>query len=385
MVRIHSPLPNLLKRLNLKNIKKNLQELFKKFFYKIFLLIHGNIKGKISEKDDSRVNILISKKESKFSYKIFKVKDARLYTDCIHDMAVILDNFILDGPSYQLRPVNNAKVENNIVFTKGTPRRKKKLKGKILSLLTGGAGNDNYFHWMYDVLPRIGICEKVIDISKIDYFLLPSIEKKYQTETLDVLNIPRHKRLSSKFYRHVVTSEIIITQHPYCIKNDASNEIQNIPIWISQWLKEKCLQSDYEKDDSPKKIYIDRSDSQSNINKLRLIVNETEVKNFLKKQGFEIICLSNFSFKDQVKMMNNAEIIVGLHGAGFGNFCFCKPDTKIIELKSYSAGKMYENLAKSNKLVYKAISCKPEKFDYQNQYGHIKISLKELRNTIESF
>ena len=29
----------------------------------------------------------------------------------------------------------------------------------VLSLLTGGGGNDNYWHWMFDVLPRIKLSE----------------------------------------------------------------------------------------------------------------------------------------------------------------------------------------------------------------------------------
>ena len=105
----------------------------------------------------------------------------------------------------------------------------------------------------------------------------------------------------------------------------------------------------------------------------------------MKNKGFEIVCLSNFSFKDQVNIVGNADTIVGLHGAGFANFCFCKPKTQILELKSSTAGKMYENLATSNNLIYKVISCKPEKFDQQNQFGHIKIPINELNTAIESF
>ena len=369
----------------MKKLKKILQALFKDFFYKIFSLIYGNIKGTIKNGEDSRIKVLLSIKEKKINYKVFKVKNARLYTDRIHDMAIILDNLIVDGPSYQLRPINNAEVEDNVVFKKGTSRIKKKLNGTILSLLTGGAGNDNYFHWMYDVLPRIAICDEVIDVSKIDYFLIPSLDKKYQRETLDILNIPNSKLLTSKFYRHVSGTEILATQHPYCIKNDASKEIQNIPIWISQWLRKKCLTASTGKINTPKKIYIDRSDSQSNVKNLRSIINETEVQNYLKNKGFEIVCLSNFSFKDQVNIVGNADTIVGLHGAGFANFCFCKPKTQILELKSSTAGKMYENLATSNNLIYKVISCKSEKFDQQNQFGHIKIPINELNTAIESF
>ena len=251
-----------------------------------------------------------------------------------------------------------------------------------MSLLTGGAGNSNYFHWLYDVLPRIGIYEKISNINNIDYFLLPDTKKKFQKETLDKLNIPLQKRLSSKNFRHITGSEIIVTDHPYCIKNDASNEIQNIPIWISKWLREKYLVNNQIETKELKKIYIDRSDSSSNTKKYRSIINEEDVKKFLEKIGFNFISLSNFSFEEQVKIINKADFIVGLHGAGFANLCFCKPKTKILELKSNTAGKMYENLAKNNDLIYKTISCHSEKFDYKNQYGHINVSIKELEKSV---
>ena len=72
----------------------------------------------------------------------------------------------IEGPSYQLRKKNiNSNIKNNVVFEKGTPRVLKKIKGKVLSLITGGGANDNYWHWLYDVLPRLKICEKVIKTS----------------------------------------------------------------------------------------------------------------------------------------------------------------------------------------------------------------------------
>ena len=105
-----------------------------------------------------------------------------------------------------------------------------------------------------------------------------------------------------------------------------------------------------------KKIYIDRSDSTSNVKHLRSIQNEEEVKKFLSSMGFEIIRLSEYSFQDQVSIFNKAEIIIGLHGAGFANTVFSRPNTKIIELKIKThPGKEIENLAISNKLSYKAL------------------------------
>ena len=369
----------------MKKIIKKIQNFTKHFAYKILIFFHGKITGKIKAGNDPRIQIFKSSFDNRYEYNIYKVSKARIYTDRVHDMAIILDNLIVEGPSYQLRPINNTHVEKNIVFEKGTPRIKKEIKGTVLSLLSGGAGNNNYFHWMFDVLPRIGICEKVLDTSKIDYFLLPNLEKKFQSETLDILGIPKNKRLSSKNFRHISGSQIIATSHPYCFNNDASNEIQNIPIWISKWLKKNFLKNNISDNKKQRNIYIDRSDAESNTKNFRSITNEEEIKNFLKKRDFKFISLGNLPFKEQINIINNAEIVVGLHGAGFANFCFCKPKTKIIEFKSNTAGKMYENLAKSNNLIYRDVSCVPDRYNYQNQYGHIKVSIKELENKLESF
>jgi len=368
----------------LRELKKKLQNIFKLFFYKVFLLLYGKIRGKINFQKNERVQTEIVHEKSNLKYKIYKIKNGRLYTDRIHDTAIIIDNFIVEGPSYQLRTINNAKVEENIVFHKGTPRLKRNLSGKVLSLLTGGAGNDNYFHWLYDVLPRFALCSKIIDLNKIDYFLLPSLKKKFQRETIELLNIPIKKCISSEKYRHINSTEIYVTEHPYVITNDASNDIQNIPIWISEWLKKYIKKDSKTNSLRPKKIYIDRRDSSSNVKDLRLITNENEIKEFLEKEGFQSVILGNFHFKEQIEIFNNAEIIIGLHGAGFANLCFCKKGTKVLELKTTTDGKMYENLALTNGLKYKAIKIEASKYKMA-QFGHINVPIDTLNQNLKNF
>ena len=368
------------------NIKNKLRDIFKNFSYKIFSLFNGGIKGKISFEKDSRVKIQTVKKENNINYRVFNIKNGRLYTDRIQDTAIILDNFIVEGPSFQLRQVNkamnNVEVEQNIVFKKGTPRIKKNINGKVLSLLTGGAGNDNYWHWLFDVLPRLAIFEDIKDLNLMDFFLLPSTDEKFQKETLDLLNISREKCISSKSFRHIQCSEIFVTDHPYALTKDISYDIQNMPRWIPKWLKKKYINKESNNySNLPKKVYIDRKDAKSP--DVRSVINDDEVKNFLNKKGFKSLIMKDFHFKDQVKIFNNAEIIIGLHGAAFANLCFCKPGTKVIELGTARTGRMIENMAAINDLVHKSISCVPSKYEY-NQSGHIIVSIDLLKKTIEN-
>ncbi len=216
--------------------KKNFQNIYKQFIYLIFKLFYGTIKGivKLNKDTNEKIDILIS---NKYRYSLYVCKNSRIYTDTIHDTAFIKNNRILEGPSFQFRNNIIADCKENIVFKKGTPRIKKKLSGKVFSLLTGGGGNSNYFHWLFDVLPRLFILRKKMNLDDIDYFLFPNTNLNFQKESLDLLNIPVHKRISSQKYRHVSAKEILSVDHPCVILNDPLKDNENIPIWILEFYK----------------------------------------------------------------------------------------------------------------------------------------------------
>ena len=348
--------------------------------------IHGPIKNSIGKYDDKRIKVKVINTEEELKYNVYSITDGRLYTDRIHDSAVILDNRIIEGPSFQLRELSdtivNSKISDNIVFSKGTPRKLIKLNGSVLSLLTGGAGNNNYWHWLFDVLPRFGLCNKSTNLSEIDYFLLPSLLKQYQKESLDCLNIPNHKRISSEKFRHVKAKELIVTDHPVVVSGNATKDILNIPSWLISWLRDNFMNQEATINNKIKnKIYIDRDDISLNNLPQRFISNDDEVKKCMFDNNFITVKLHKTDFRKQVDLFHNAECIVGLHGAGFGNIVFCKPGTKIIELKSLTSGDAIKNLAKKNDLNYNSIEVEAKqihKFNFPNQQGSIQIPINNL-------
>ena len=367
-------------------IKKKLQFLFKLVGYKVFFLLYGKIEGKINKKNNIDYQITNISLDNQKNYNFYRVPRARLYTDRIHNTAVILNNKIIDGASFQFgysgRFITDLECEKNIVFKIGTPRLLKKLQGSTASFLTGGAGNDNYFHWMFDVLPRLAIIEKEFNVDKIDYFLFPDLKKKFQNETLNILNIPNHKRLSSEIYRHIASDNIIATDHPYSNSNP-TEDIKNIPKWISSWLKKKFIKEENLKENF-KNIYITRKDSTFN-KSVRKIINEDEVISFFKKKNFEIITLSDLQFSEQVSLFNNANLISGLHGAGLANLVFSKRKTKILEIKSITAGDVIKNLALSNELQHKSIDIEPISHGENNQNGNIIVNIEDLKEKLNTF
>ena len=363
--------------------KKKLQLLFKKLSYWFFKLAYGNIQFYENYKDNINCKKISSEIDGLHKYNVYFIKNARLYTDTINNCAIINNKRIISGPSYQIKDTKFLPVEKNIVFSVGTPRIKKKIKGTVLSLLTGGAGNYNYWHWIFDVLPRLNIVKQTQNLDEIDFYLFPNINNKYQKETIEILNIPFLKFISSIKFRHIECEKIIVADHPYVIKNNATDEIQNLPNWIIEWLKINLTKGNKLEDNNfPKKIYINRKDASANVSKRRKIINEEEVIKRVESEGYVSVQLSDYHFKDQIKLFHNAKKIVGLHGAGFANVIFSTPNTKMIELKPFQAGKVCENLAKKCNLDYDCISVVPEKYNEKNQMGNITININDLEKKL---
>ena len=380
-----------MKFFSIKQLRKDLQKIAKSFFQFLFLILYGKISKVIDAKTADNVKIFeISK--NKITYKVYFVKNARLYTDRIDDTAIITQNKIIEGPSYQLRAdiknkslqKDNSKAFDNIVIRKGTPRIKKRIKGKVLSLLSGGGANDNFFHWLYDVLPRLALFDELKEEDSPKYILVPNYDQLFQKQTLDLLGFDKKRILSSKNFRHIECEEIIVTDHPYNVTNNTIVDNEKIPQWISEWLKLKFLKKKTKSNDIIKRVYIDRDDEDPKRLSHRRIINEEDLRSFLKQKNFTFVKLSKLHFSEQIEIFNNAEIIIGLHGAGFGNLPFCKPNTKILEFRTKETGKILENIALTNKLNFHTLEVVPKEFASQ-QHGLIEVSIEELRKIILDF
>ena len=364
--------------------KKKIQLYFKRFFQLIFMLIYGKIK--YQNNANTSKNIVKKKIEKPIhdnngpkSYFSYNVKNGRVYTDYVEHVAIIDGNNLVNEASYQQISGELKDAKNNIVLTKGTPRIKKKIKGKVFSLVQGASGNKNYFHWIFDILPKIKLCSEHYPINEIDFFYLPE-PQNFQKQTLSVFNIVEKKILNSNLYRHIQASELVVVDHPWYHKGFIIDRVEFLPSWIIQWLKDTYLKYS-QKFDNNDKIYIDRTESKFNHCQIQ---NGDEIFNFLKEKGFSKYKVGKLSFFEQIYLFNNAKFIIGAHGAAFTNLAFCKPDTKIIEIApSNFPQKNYKRIGQVNNLNYKLIKTKKLN-ENQKKFGDIYLSVKELEDCIKS-
>ena len=361
-------------------IKKKLQEIFKLFFQKLFILIYGKISldKNYNFTNQHSINKLHKVIIDNLNYNCFKIKNGRIYTDLIENVAVISNNILIPKASSQKINGILKNEEHNICLKKGTPRVKIKKAGKLLALIQDSSEN-NFSHWLLDILPRLKIFEQNNSIAEVDYFLFPELKYSFQYETLRILNIPIHKILSDKKNRHIEAETLIVTDHPWYKKGHVHDEMINMPEWIINWLRNKFLNHAEYKNLSDK-IYIDRSDSLFNHCK---IINSDEVWEFLKKKGFTKIKLTEMSFKNQIGLFNSANMIIGPHGAGLSNMIFSNPNTKVIEFQpeNYS-NKFFPRVSEINNLNYHKIVSKSLKLNINKSLGDIIVELEDVEKLL---
>ena len=304
-------------------LRKKIQLIYKLIISQIFKLIYGEVVLSDKVKDNIKFKE-INKADHK--YKFVEIENGRIFTDYVENVAIIYKNQIVNHVSYQQIKGELKDPSFNMVIKKGTPKLKKKISGKVFSLVQGASGN-NYFHWMFDILPRLMILEKVYPLSEIDYFYCPQL-KPWQLLTLSAFNINEDKIINSNRYRHILADKVLAVSHPWYHKGYILNEAKNLPRWIVDEisLKFKIYAKRFGCND---KFFIDRRESQYNHCQ---IINDEEIKTFLKNKGFTIYRVGELNFFEQIYLFQNAKIIIGAHGAAFTNLIFCRENTRVIDI-----------------------------------------------------
>ena len=355
-------------------IRKKLQFIYKFIISKLFQIIYGKIV--FLNQNDNDVKIKEVNKEEN-NYKFIEINNGRIFTDYIEHVAVINKNQIIDFVSYQQVKGEFKDPKFNVVIKKGTPKFKKKFNGKVFSLVQGASGNNNYFHWMFDILPRLIILEKFYNFNDINFFYCPQI-KPWQLSTLSIFNIGNDKLINSNLYRHIQADKILAVSHPWYSKGLILNEAKNLPSWIINEIAFK-FEKYGKKFECNDKIFIDRRESKYNHCQ---IINDEEIKTYLKSKGFAVYKVGELNFFEQIYLFQNAKIVIGAHGAAFTNLIFCKENTKVLDIiPENHPNTVDETIAKVKNLNFKFIRTK-ELNEKERVNGDIFLSVNEMENNL---
>jgi hypothetical protein len=181
----------------------------------------------------------------------------------------------------------------------------------LVSRWCPNAGVPTFTHWILDALPRLAMLPEFPSDTKI---FVPGKLAGYQKETLQLLGLSDRVRFTPE--KHLLVENYFFAAPTAMI--DCHN-----PFGVN-FLREKFLPLMDKKYSGPKKFLIHRS------NKSRGIVNESEVYEFFRKIGWEIIDTEKLTFAQEIKLFNDAEAVSGVFGSGFTNAIWCQPGCQLL-------------------------------------------------------
>lgn len=229
----------------------------------------------------------------------------------------------------------------------------------------------NYYHFLYDFICPLFIYRNSNPDAQI---YLPFDPAKWQFEWLNIIGQTKvlHARLNGNF------SASKINRFENFV--DSKNQIQRTQdfIFFKNYVQKTINQT---QGDIKKYIYIVRKNSSMGRN----IVNQKEIITNLVRLGFAIVDLDRMSVQMQLKVFQNAQLIVSPHDAGLSNLVAAKSGTKILELLPMQTDGIYD--------IYKKI-CQLTKISYSNitstQYAsykpgsNFKIELSQILDVIKN-
>jgi capsular polysaccharide biosynthesis protein len=250
--------------------------------------------------------------------------------------------------------------ELNTFYQKTRYLLSKYLKGKRIILkkdetyvLVFDSWSHGYFHWMCDVLPRLLSAKKHVANS---YLLIPeSYHSPFITETLAAIPCKGIQTIPSSHY--VFTKNLILPE-PICATGNYNVQLMHeVKNRLTTFFNIRMPHT------GCKNIYVSRKKAA-----YRKILNEAELLPILKKYNFEIIYFENHTLKNQIAIMSEAKIMIGLHGANLTNLLFMPAEGYLFELRSKNDAhnNAYFSLASAMNLHYLYQCCNSHSLNYQN-------------------
>lgn len=189
--------------------------------------------------------------------------------------------------------------------------------GKYFSFMMRWAQGGNYYHWLHDVLLKAYL---VLDMLPADIrFIVPANLQPFQRETLELLGV---SAAQCEFYDGTEMWEL--EEQYFSVPTTWS--AYDLPA-ADRWLRDKIWNAyGVAPTQGHKRIYIDRKNT-----KARRVRNDAEVRALLLQNGFETYLLEQLSFRAQVELFSQAQVIVAPHGAGLTNVLFAPPGAGVIE------------------------------------------------------
>lgn len=301
---------------------------FKQTSYSASITISEKITtvGKIESKSQDKISG--NKISTEFHYVSSNIPNAFMYTDGARHQSVFDEHRNrVEEYSYGKLPHFS---KNRLMYPAG-----ESIDGLSLNLCgTLAISGGNYAHWLIDGYSMLAMILDRYDISSFDHVVVPTLKHDFHTDSLLNIGITADKIIEIMPLDCLQFANLVCASPP----RDKSSSV--VPGWVIDFYQEYASKVT-NANAYPKRVYISRKDAPG-----RNIRNESSLVAMLKQYGFENIELSQYRYDEKISIFKNAEIVVGLSGAGLTNLMFARSDLKVIEIMpKTSANYLYASIS----------------------------------------
>lgn len=190
--------------------------------------------------------------------------------------------------------------------------------GGTLAVLAHPYARGNFSHWIFDVLPRVGVLAATVGLDSVEWFAVGHSRLNYQRETLARLGIPESKVLLLDEDSYFGAERILWPRHSHY--HNMSHHVFTREFLRKQFILEPRRRTG-------RRLYISRADAS-----FRQVIREPELVTALKAREFEVLTLTGVSIEETAQLFHEAAMVVGPFGSGMMNTVFCREGTVIVEI-----------------------------------------------------
>lgn len=196
-----------------------------------------------------------------------------------------------------------------------------RIKGR--AFLIGARGSHNFYHWIADIIPKLGVIKAAgIDITPDDRFIVPVAHAGFAKQLLEKFGVSPAQVIETEVQSPFLSAaELVI---PY-LRNKMGYSMGR---WLPEYLKETMLGESIPRAETRRRVFISR-DAKNAAG--RMLDNQQSVEDFFERCGFEIVKPETLTVMQQAQMFSQASVIAAVHGAGLSNIVYCAPGTRVIE------------------------------------------------------